>query len=354
MKMKRFFQFILVPLVLFGCNSSPKNQVALGTDVLDKASVLKADSVNISDIDVSRAKELYVYSDSILIVRNYERDGNHLIEMYNLNTKKLINRFFGIGHGQGEVLLSDVNIADNTMFIRDFQQQKFCAVNLDSAITDTSYTPKLQKMSERGISTVAIFKGKQILENCYAFEDEKSGIHQPGKKLLTSEEYDKEERKSHRYDVRNVAGSGLIIINPNNERIAYASGNQSFLEMYDSNLNKTLTITGPREIQTEYHISKSDKEVLPEGSIPYAYTGYYCSPEDFGLIYYGVLIDADNYDFEKKNAYLLVFDWNGSLKKSINLKCYVKSITKSKRYKDCYYICTYGKNGNLKIYRLHE
>lgn len=352
--MKKCLQFFLMSLVLFGCNSSPKNQVRLNADILDKASVLKADSVSISGIDVSRAKELYVYADSILIARNYERDGNHLIEMYNLNTKKLINKIFGIGHGQGEVLLSDVTISYNTMFVRDYQQQKSCTVNLDSAISDMKYIPKFQKIQNRGISKVAIFKGKEIVENSYAFEDEKSGIHQPGKKLLTAEEYDKEKGKSHKYDVMNVASNGLIIISPNDDRIFYANTNQSFLEMYDSNLNRTMTITGPKDMQTDYQAYREENEVLPKKYIPYAYADFYCSKEDFGLIYYGVSVDANNYDFEKKNAYLFVFDWNGNMKKSINLKCHVKAISKSKHYKDSYYICTYGEGGNLKIYRLHE
>ena len=115
-----------------------------------------------------------------------------------------------------------------------------------------------------------------------------------------------------------------------------------------------MTITGPKDMQTDYQAYREENEVLPKKYIPYAYADFYCSKEDFGLIYCGVSVDADNYDFEKKNAYLFVFDWNGNLKKSINLKCHVKAISKSKHYKDSYYICTYGEGGNLKIYRLHE
>lgn len=352
--MKKYLSLLLFPLALLGCNESSTKQVALDANVLDKASILKVDSVDISGIDLTQAKKIYVYSDSILIVKNDKRDGNWLVDIYNINTKKRLNHFFKIGRGHGEVLLSEIRITGNHMNVQDFQQSKSSIVNIDSAILNTAYAPKLTKEKNVSISSTAYSNGKRIIENGYAFEDDNAEIHQPGKRLLSEEEYAKEANKTHEYNVFNVTCGGHIIVSPDHDRIIYASNAQSFIELFNKNLDKLLTITGPNDLKTKYHISSKTGEVIYNRYIPYTYLGYYCSKEDFGLIYYGVSIDTDNYDFEQKNSYLFIFDWDGNLKKSINLKCHADAIAKSKLYPNCYYVSTKDQNGNLKILKFHE
>ena len=341
-----------LPFLLCGCQESPKEKT-LGMDVIENSHVLQADTIDLSGIDIPTSQYLYVYNDSNLIVKNYKRDGNYLIELYNLHTKKLYRKLFRIGRGHGEVLLCETRIEGNRMFVQDFQQQKFCIVNLDSAFSEKEYTPVLQNMQDRGISTVAFLNGKQIVGNSYAFNDERAGIHQEGEKLLTSDKYAIEQKKEHKYNVQNVASAGQIIVKPDNEKVVYADGNQSFIGLYDKNLKRELTITGPIDLKTKYHISK-EKEVVFKKEIPYTYTDGYCTSDEFGLIYYGTLVDAMNYDFDKRTCHLFIFDWDGNLKKSYKLNCHVKAITPSQKYPGSYYICSGGENTELKLLRVHE
>ena len=70
-----------------------------------------------------------------------------------------------------------------------------------------------------------------------------------------------------------------------------------------------------KKLDTDYYIDENN-EVIFDRSIPYTYINYYCTSKEVGLLYYGTLVNASNDEFENHNGYLLVFDWEGNLKKN--------------------------------------
>lgn len=340
-------------LILCGCSSDHTENETLNEKILKDAKALQLDTVELSGIDLSRSQQFYVYQDSILIVNNYSRDGNSLIELYELKSKVLLNRLLKIGRGRNEVLQCNTFVSDNKIIIYDFQLQKLFKVDIDSAIANKNYIPPHVFIPDGGISRVAYLGNHTIVENLYVFDNDKLKIHQNGKRLLFSKDVEIENRKNYKFNTQNVAGSGLIISSPNKQNVMYASGNYSFIEMYNNKLELEKKICGPKQLKQDYYIDENN-EVIFNRTIPYAYINYYCTEKEVGLLYYGALVDVSDDEFENHNAYLLVFDWEGNLKKNYAIGAHALTISNSVKYPNTYYCCIRGKDKELYLCKAHE
>lgn len=343
-----FFMFFL----LYGCTNRSAEEKTLEVNILKNAKMLHMDTLSVHGIDLSTARQFYVYADSVLIVENNPHDGNWLIELYNLNTGNLFRKLFRIGRGHGEVLLSNVRLSGTQLIVYDFQQQKSCSINMDTLLFQKQYEPQFVKHSESNAFSVAFLKGKPIMENSFVFEDENLDIHQKDQRILYCTTT-KELKKQYKYDTQNVAGSGLIIVKPDNKKVVYASCHQSFLEVYDKDLNLMKAVKGPILQDINYYIDENN-EIIFNKSIPYAYTNYYCTQKEIGLIYYGAMVDANNDHLQNHKAFLLQFDWDGILKQTIALGGYARTISQSKMFKNTYYVCFLGANNELYLCKIHE
>lgn len=83
-----FIPLFLIFFCLYGCNSRHTDERILNKKVLSEAKVLSLDTIDLKGIERSLAYQ-YVYKDSVLIVQNFSRDGQWLIELYDLKTKQI-------------------------------------------------------------------------------------------------------------------------------------------------------------------------------------------------------------------------------------------------------------------------
>ena len=153
--------------------------------------------------------------------------------------------------------------------------------------------------------------------------------------------------------VQNITSGGLVIACQNNKKIMYASMHQSTIELYNNMLEMEKAIIGPKELDTDYYIDENN-EVIFDRSIPYTYINYYCTSKEVGLLYYGTLVNAPNDEFENHNGYLLVFDWEGNLKKNYAIGAHALAVSKSVKYPNTYYCCIRGKDKELYLCKAHE
>lgn len=349
--------FVLTLSFLYGCNDThTEKNISLNRDILENSKAVKLNPIALNSYNLSAPKHIFVYKDSILIVENYANDGNYLVEMYNMNTHKKLTQLFHIGHGHNEVVDGNVTISDNKMIVNDNISQKSCLIDIDALLKGECCSFNFVKTPNSGTSNVAYFHNSPIIENPYAFADNKLKIGQPGDRLLDCENYKKILRSKHKYNTINVSGNGLIIVKPNQSRIVYASGNQSILELYDGKKQLIKSVTGPRKLNIDYYIDNSDgnNEIIFKGSVPYAYLNYYSTEYEFGLIYYGALVDASHDIFEDLNSFLLIFNWDGKLIKCLNLKCHAVNVSKSTKSSNVYYVTIVGKDKDIHLYKAYE
>lgn len=348
-----FIPLFLIFFCLYGCNSRPTDERILNKKVLSEAKVLSLDTIDLKGIERSLAYQYYVYKDSVLIVQNFSRDGQWLIELYDLKTKDLKNKLLRIGRGHNEVLQCTSFVSGDKLIVYDFQLQKLFNIDIDSVLTNKKYMPKYDLIPNGGISSFAYLNDQPVMDNLYIFDSEKVKIHQEGNRLFYCKDYKVGLEKSYKFNTQNITSGGLVIACQYNKKIMYASMHQSTIELYNNMLEMEKAIIGPKELDTDYYIDENN-EVIFDRSIPYTYINYYCTSKEVGLLYYGTLVNASNDEFENHNGYLLVFDWEGNLKKNYAIGAHALAVSKSVKYPNTYYCCIRGKDKELYLCKAHE
>ncbi len=353
MKDKLYIFFLGLSFFLCACNGTPTVVNMLDESVLSEAKHLKLDTIDLKGIDIPLAYQFYVYKDSILIVQNRSRDGQSLIELYDLGSKKLINKLLRFGRGHNEVLKCTSFVADGKLIVYDFQLNNLFNINIDSVLSNKQYIPKAENVSG-GIASPTYLDNQPIMDNLCVFDDDNLNIHQKGRRLIFCKDNKVNQGQNYKFNTLNVNSGSLVIASPDHKKVMYASGHFPVMELYDNNLELLKAISGPNEFAVKYYIDDDNNELIFDGSIPYTYGNYYCTSQEVGLLYYGTLVDVAKDELVNHNGWLLVFDWMGNLKKNYVLGVHVRTISNSTKWANTYYCCILGKNKELYLCKAHE
>ena len=348
-----------IGLLLFsaGCSSNHKASAPdrLSPNIMTDEKILRADTIKGID-SLIYAKEFFVYRDSILIALNNKTEKAHFVEFYRLSDMRPIAQLYQLGNGHDEMLIANAYISKNKLIVNDFIKDMIAVVDIDSLLADHTYSAPAVRLQVESSFNAIPYKGRFLLTNPYSFVDKKAGIVQEAPRfVVTNEKNSYEEKNTYQYCTRNVI-NGFIIANEQKNRIVYASGDQSFIEIYDMDLNLLRTITGPIDLPTQYVILNEEggmqNEVVFKGGAPYTYLNY-CMDDDYFYLTYVGDISKKGQKTQDLNCRIFKFDWDGNFIDSYPVHNYVRSISKSRK-DDAFYVTILSKEGLPVLIKLYE
>jgi hypothetical protein len=353
--MKPNLMLLFLCLALLASCSKPKTQGnSLDEGCLNRAISLKVDTLpSVWDFDENNVRypqKCYVYQDSVLILDNERSTNGYYIEFLRMCDGRILKQLYPKGEGPDELLwcLPYFDQGKN-LLINDFGKTTFASVAVDSLMSDTTLQFPLVKRYANLSASAIPYKGGYLVENPHRFIHPELGIVQDAPRFMYMDGGKTEGDTTHyQYTTCNVSTPGMIISNPQKNRILYASMHQSKLEVYDWDLNLLREVDGPVELNAEYVIEEN--EFIFKHSIPYAYLDY-CSTEDYCyLIYMGAMVDWDK-DMRNYPTWILQFDWEGNFVQSFTADCCLSSISLSADRKS-FYAMTYSDEGEPILVKL--
>ena len=136
-------------------------------------------------------------------------------------------------------------------------------------------------------------------------------------------------KHEYAYNTFNVS-QGAVITN-GNDRIYFFPSQQTFYEVYDSNLNLLKRVEGFDDLDSQKFSFEGNGDkitIVFNSTYPTAYEGVCCSKKFVYVLYEGVITDATS-DEQTSSVYIFKFDWDGNLVQSYFLDSYVRTISVS-------------------------
>ena len=340
-KLKRYLHYIVIimGMLFFSCTAD-KNGIPiiyLDDNIKDTAAVLLQESVNF-DVPISTA-DLYIWNDSIAIVRNKVVSDTWFLELYDLRDNRLLRHFFRHGNGPGEMLEINFIFNNDTIVIEDFQKDNIAVIPVNKAVYDDDFEPDIRPMSIWSQYKLP-FKGRLLALNPYCFINKEYGINNDGPRFIVSDSnYVYKETESYKYQTYNVSYSSFFISFAN-DRIVYVCKKEPVLELYDTNLNPIKQIFGPEMQSRQKYMIEENGNVCFLNTIPYAYSSFCYNDNFFYVCYNGNFLSYKNdFDTSLLKSWIFKFDWDGNFIDSYYIDHYVKSMSLSN---DGRYIYAFG------------
>lgn len=352
------FCLFLVLLTICSCKKTQDGvpQEHLSEDILSSAKILKTDTVmNVADF-FPAAKCFYHYNDSIIMVFNRGSEQDGFLKFFNVNQKKEVLSLFLKGNGPEELLLPAIEMGSDNLLVRDVQVDKLFSVNVDSLLEDSLYTFPMIKNQNFRISNLCLFNERIVAVNPFTFIDEKQHVEQDcGQKIVTIDDLEDLYTQNHKYNTINVASSGELLANNDLKKLVFACSGQSFIELYDDELNVIKRIYGPKDLDVRYHIS-DEGEVVYKGKIPYTYLASCKNDTYFYLYYMGDFWNMDTTTMDEHKGYILKFDWDGNFVDSYLIDRYVYALSCDKKFKgsEVLYVSVNDEDGLPALLKLYE
>ena len=325
-----FFLFVIVGFVY--CTRDNVDSEYLSNEIKSQAIELKGKVLD-SSYRFIRAKEFFVYHDSILVVLNKPHRGGGFVDLFDLNSKTTLRSFFRMGNGPGELLNAIAHLHGKELIVHDFAKHQIASIDLDSALISSSYRPSspLKFSNDVGSPFVTFLdSARMIMLNPYYFDNEDLGIDNDVPRFLV-----RETRKNspvcemalpQLYYTYNVS-QGFIIPNIEKNRIIYASNFYDELEIYDKNLNLLKRIEGPDKLRPVYRMH--GKEIIFDKIVPYSYRSYAMTDSSFYLSYIGDYYVSRKSKLQNFDSWIFKFDWDGNFIECYHSKEYISSLSLS-------------------------
>ena len=330
----RCLQLLLsaVAIVFFvQCKKEDDGQtVYLDNEIKLKATELKSEVID-TCYQFIHAKDFFVYHDSILVILNKPHQDGNFVELYNLNSNKLVKSLIKTGNGPHEMINTIAHIRNNELIVHDFAKNQIASVDLDSALAFPDYKfPALIKFSNNVGSPFVTFldENRLIMLNPYYFKNKNLGINNGASRFIINEkDIDPNFNRvnSRLYYTYNVS-QGFIVPNIEKDRIIYASNFYDEIEIYDCDLHLLRRIEGPDNLIPSYQIH--NREIIFNKTVPYTYRNYAITDDFFYLSYIGDYYTSGSQlqDFE---SWILKFDWDGNFIECYHSEEYVSTISLS-------------------------
>ena len=355
----KIYHFALITTILVGCQSNRYTECLqveyLSQEILEKSIYLQAETLDYKFTEkfIEYGNNFYVYNDSLLVIAESEQYDGPLLNIINLRTKNPIFQAFNRGNGHNELLGIDIRLSNNQLIINDWVKQKIATLCLDSVKYDS--TPQVN-LIKHDLPVPVAFPSENglIYANPLCFTDKNIGINQGYPKyprLLLAKNYTAPITFSeNEYYTGNVAGGGNILVG--NERILYLSPHQSYLELFDKELNLLRRIEGSLRLEEEYDLAQMGdmKSVVFKNRIPYSYLSY-CYDNNYVYITYIGDYLTKGKSMKDFNSYIIQINWDGEFIKSYSSDGYLFSISKSKD-KDIFYATLIGDDETPHLVKL--
>lgn len=344
--------FCLTAIVLLSVVSCKRvttdniSTLALNDKIKDTAEALIPERIDF-DFPLS-ALGIYVWNDSIAVVRNSHMDRKHkFLELYNLRSGEFLKSFVDMGNGPGEMLVAKFFYQNDTVLMQDVMKRHITVIPLDSALSG-SFKPEFKDTDIRSQVIWPYHSGLLAL-NPYCFVNEDAGVYNNGARFIISDSnYVYKETKEYEFDTYNSVLASFFISYPNG-RIAVYNSIEPEIELYDTDLRLIKKIRGPELTSNIRYNIMSDGDVLTIG----APTSYYCECYDdnyFYLTFVGRFIEDDETIFDIDRSYIFKFDWDGNFVDSYYVDHFVSSMSLSEDGQSMY-IFGVNRDGENVFYR---
>jgi hypothetical protein len=319
---------IITGCIFCSCSHRKSNSFSLDKKIKTEAKTLKVDTVGFFE-DLIYAKEFYVYSDSILIVRNREYKDVYFLEFYNMNQNRLLAQRYRYGNGPDELLSARVTINGSMLTINDYVADRAVFLNIDSVLQNPFYKISPKRYYFHSPTVVQYKETQFLIQNPNCFRNKELGIDQQAPRFIATDMNSVYvEQKKYKYYTWNVAANGRIITNYSRNRIVYTDLHLPYIELYDNELNLLKLITGPDQLHPKYIIS-DDNEIIFRKEVPFAYLSFCTDSNYFYVIYMGDFINFNDKNEEDFPSWIFKFDWDGNVVESFYAGRYIWSITPS-------------------------
>ena len=354
--MKRTILMLIATLSLLCCRQSDKDFkiVVLGEDVKNDAVSLSMEEVELDGL-LETARNYFVFNDSVLTVINDGNSGKPFIQFYNINNLSLIYQAIYKGNGPGELLSVICKNSGDYLLIDGSMNKRYARVNVGDYLQDPAHAIKYHDYSF-DVQNLDLWNDSMfIVGNTYCFHSKRMNIHQDVPRLLILD-----GKTTIHYESLLSAISicgGRIALKPDHSRILFASSQQPFIEVYDSDLNLLKTIEGLDDYDFEYDVRQGFIQRSNTSAITYKQTCY-----DDTAVYYayegsitkldlsGGGLKIEQPDYSTLKTYILKFDWDGNLQKSY----YISGVNVRSMSMDSYGNMFIGclKDGVEKMYKV--
>ena len=320
--------------------------LVLNDKIKDTAEALIPERIDF-DFPVS-ALGIYVWNDSIVVVRNSHMDRKHkFLELYNLRSGELLRDYVNVGNGPGEMLVAKFFYQNDTVLMQDVMKRHITVIPLDSALSG-SFKPEFKDTDIRSQVIWPYHSGLLAL-NPYCFVNEDAGVYNNGARFIISDSnYVYKETNEYEYDTYNAVLTSFLISWSNN-RIAVYNAIEPEIEIYDTDTKPIRKIRGP-ELSSKIRYSiMSDGDVLTKGDP----NSYYCDCSDdnyFYLAFIGEFINMEETIFDVDRSYIFKFDWDGNFVDSYYVDHFVSSMSLSEDGQSMY-IFGVNRDGENVFYR---
>ena len=320
--------------------------LVLNDKIKDTAEALIPERIDF-DFPLS-ALGIYVWNDSIAVVRNSHMDRKHkFLELYNLRSGEFLKSFVDMGNGPGEMLVAKFFYQNDTVLMQDVMKRHITVIPLDSALSG-SFKPEFKDTDIRSQVIWPYHSGLLAL-NPYCFVNEDARVYNNGARFIISDSnYVYKETNEYEFDTYNSVLASFFISYPNG-RIAVYNSIEPEIELYDTDLRLIKKIRGPELTSNIRYNIMSDGDVLTIG----APTSYYCECYDdnyFYLTFVGRFIEDDETIFDIDRSYIFKFDWDGNFVDSYYVDHFVSSMSLSEDGQSMY-IFGVNRDGENVFYR---
>lgn len=355
-----YVAFAILAMATFSCSSpdtSSKNITILPEDKIAQAIPLEAQDIWYP-VDNIYPNQYYVYADSILIVEN-KKGAGHFLDFYDISSQKLIASQIPYGEGPDEWLFTQMYFEGDYMHITDYIKSRFCKLDIQRVLTDSTYTPQLIDYPREIIMTCPpnLLGDSIIGVNSFYYVNRQMGIDQrpPHLFFITGDPDNYPNIEDYEYMPVNVS-QGLMGVNSRLKKVFFASFNASDIEFYNSNLQLEKEVLGPVQLPEANLKPYSDKETgirklaYNQDGRPKAYNKYTQLNDTLYFTYTGAYRRWD--DTKEFPSYILKFDWNGNLLQIYKAPMEIRTISVSHKGDDTFYGTIEDEEGNPKPIKL--
>lgn len=340
MKPSIIIKALLFIITVESCNHD-STVITYPTTKLDR-SIMDTANVLISETSSFRVPittgNLYVWRDSIAVVIHKKGSRRKFLELYNINSGRLINSYFHEGNGPDEILECISTYNNDTVLLEDIQKHNLAIIPLDSML-NIKYKPTLVRTDVKS-QRIWPYKGKLLGVNPNCFTDKRQRIQNGGNRFIISDSnFVYSEKERYKYDTYNLTSAGIIIGYSQN-RIIYYSQVYPVIEIYDTGLNLLKKIEGPDLPHDPEYFLYGDFYYVFKNEVPHAYTYHCCDSSFFYLAYIGEYSSYQGKKVEDLNSWIFKFDWDGNFIESYHIDTYIETLSVSDDGKVLYILCT--------------
>ena len=287
MKKSCVFTLSLVAILMEGCFWSEKN---VENDRLFSREDFKETRILSNPEEIVIEDMLYpasfrIMDDSLLLVSN-QSVCESLLEVYSLNTLKLVKQLVKKGNGPGEMLSCDLGLHSSQadeFFVRDLNSGICHVVNWNGLMRQLRFesSSHFRVSSEVSIGADICLMPNDRYVGChmwYLEDQDFSNVESPLLNLFRGDDRGK-GMGDYPFMVASVSGS-LLFINPGTNRLWSLDMHRDMIRIYDDSLKQVASLAGPDKYSPTY----TKKAInAPVAFVTFADEKYYTSYIDYYL-----------------------------------------------------------------------